>query len=141
MAVAETPPPAYLVTLACSPEWLTAQAGAVERQAVLAAIQEACNHRAWTLLAAHVRTTHVHVVVEADRDAEFVMGALKSYASRALNRLAPGGVWRRRWDRHGSARRLWTNWEVLAAIHYVVREQGEPMTVFEMAPLVTETTR
>lgn len=37
------------------------------------------------LLAAHVRPSHVHAVVEADRTPEQVMTALKAYASRALN--------------------------------------------------------
>src|ERR1700722_20216343 len=33
---------------------------------VLAALREVCPHRGWSLLAAHVRTNHVHVVVEAE---------------------------------------------------------------------------
>ena len=36
------------------------------RDAVLAAILERCKDREWSLLAGHVRTNHVHVVVEAD---------------------------------------------------------------------------
>jgi hypothetical protein len=37
----------------------------IRREAVLAAIQEVCGYRGWTLLAAHVRSNHVHTVVEA----------------------------------------------------------------------------
>ena len=36
------------------------------RAIVLAALCEVCLHRNWHLLAAHVRTNHVHVVVEAE---------------------------------------------------------------------------
>ncbi len=36
------------------------------RDVVLAAIREVCTQRGWTLLAAHVRRTHVHVVVSAE---------------------------------------------------------------------------
>jgi hypothetical protein len=34
------------------------------REAVLAAMLERCSDRRWRLLAAHVRTHHVHIVVE-----------------------------------------------------------------------------
>jgi REP element-mobilizing transposase RayT len=36
------------------------------REAVLAAMVERCSDHHWSLLAAHVRTNHVHIVVEAD---------------------------------------------------------------------------
>ena len=36
-----------------------------------------------------------------------------------------------RWARHGSIRYLWKEAEVEAAIQYVVKEQGLPMSVFE----------
>ncbi len=42
------------------------------RQMALQAIQEVCAHRAWTLIALQVRTTHVHVVVEAETQPEAV---------------------------------------------------------------------
>ena len=36
-----------------------------DRAAVLEAIRKHCGHRSWNLLAAPVRTNHVHAVVEA----------------------------------------------------------------------------
>jgi hypothetical protein len=42
------------------------------RNAVLASMMERCSNRGWTLLAAHVRTNHVHLVVEADARPERV---------------------------------------------------------------------
>jgi REP element-mobilizing transposase RayT len=79
------------------------------------------------LLAAHVRPSHVHVVVEADRTPELVMNALKAYASRALNESGMDQQDRRRWARHGSTLYLWTPTEIATAVHYVLRKQGEPM--------------
>lgn len=100
------------------------------RAAVLAALGEVCLHCGWTLLAAHVRTNHVHVVVEAEVRPEKVMNDLKSYASRGLNRLGRDGSDRKRWAHHGSTRWLWKDQDVQKAIRYVVEEQGEPMAVF-----------
>ena len=100
------------------------------RAVVLESIRETCLHRGWTLLAAHVRTNHVHVVVEAPVRPERVMNALKSHASRSLNRLASSEPDRKRWARHGSTRWLFKDEEVRQAIQYVVEGQGEPMAVF-----------
>jgi REP element-mobilizing transposase RayT len=106
---------------------------ATRRGVVLASFEQVCSERAWTLLAAHVRTRHVHLVVQADRSPESVMSTLKAYASRALNRMGLDGVDRRRWARHGGTRHLWTQLQVSAAIRYVVCKQGEAMAVFEAA--------
>ena len=78
----------------------------------------------------HVRTNHVHVVVEADVLPEKVMNAFKSYASRGPNRLEIDGGDRKRWARHGSTRWLWKDEDVQEAIRYVVSGQGEPMEVY-----------
>ena len=100
------------------------------RAAVLAALRRHCGHRGWHLLAAHVRSNHVHAVVEAEVRPEKIMNEFKSYASRELNRLGPDGSDRRRWARHGSTRWLWKDQDVQNAIQYVVEEQGEPMALF-----------
>jgi REP element-mobilizing transposase RayT len=80
-------------------------------------------------LAAHVRTNHVHAVVEADAHPEKVMHAFKAYASRSLNRFGIDDPDRKRWARHGSTRWLSKDAEVRRAIDYVVSGQGEPMEV------------
>jgi len=100
------------------------------RWAVLRALRDVCSHRGWNLLAAHVRSTHAHVVVEAEALPEKVMNDFKAYASRALNRLERDEPDRRRWARHGSTRWLWTDQDVRDAIRYVIDEQGEPMAVY-----------
>jgi len=101
------------------------------REAVLEAIIDRCQQADWHLLAVHVRSNHVHVVVE-DRDKpEFVMTQLKSAASRRLNILGFDHPTRKRWARHGSTRRLVNDESVQRAISYVIEGQGQPMAVFE----------
>ena len=101
------------------------------RAAVLDSFREVCARRAWRLLAAHVRSKHVHLVVSAQATPERVMRDIKVQASRALDRTGLDGVGRRHWTHHGSTRYLWKPKQVGSAIHYVVREQGEPMAVWE----------
>ena len=100
------------------------------RAIVLRTLAEVCSHRGWNLLAAQVRTNHVHVIVEAEVQPEKVMNDFKAYASRALNRIESNEPGRRRWARHGSTRWPWRDQDVGEAIRYVVEQQGEPMAVF-----------
>jgi REP element-mobilizing transposase RayT len=101
------------------------------RRVVLTAIQARCLEQNWTLMAAHVRNNHVHVVIEAGVKPERIMNDLKSCASRCLNRAGLDEDARKRWARHGSTRWLWTREGVAAAIRYVVDEQGPRMATFE----------
>ena len=103
----------------------------VRRDALLEAIQEVCAHRGWSLLAAHVQSSHVHTVVEAEVPPERVMSDFKAYGSRRLNQMRLDEANRKRWARHGSTRWLWKPQHVSAAIQYVVAEQGDAMSVFE----------
>jgi REP element-mobilizing transposase RayT len=100
------------------------------RTLVLKTLREVCAHRGWNLLAAHVRSNHVHVILEAEVSPEKVMNDFKAYASRALNRLEGEEGGRRRWARHRSTRWLWKDEDVREAIRYVVEEQGKPMAIF-----------
>jgi REP element-mobilizing transposase RayT len=102
----------------------------IRRTAVLESVQEVCRYRRWNLLAAHVRTTHVHVIVEAEAQPEKIMNDFKSYASRKLNHLKCDTPNRKRWAHHGSTQWLFEDEIVRQAIRYVVDEQGEPMAVF-----------
>ena len=60
----------------------------IRRNAVLRAIHEVCGYRGWNLLAAHVRSNHVHTVVAAEAEPERVMNDFKVYASRRLTRMS-----------------------------------------------------
>jgi REP element-mobilizing transposase RayT len=103
----------------------------IRRDAVLKAIQDVCAHNDWNLLAAHVRTSHVHAVVVAEVALERVMNAFKAYASRRLNDRRVDAEGRKRRARHGSTRHLWKPEQLSAASQYVVNEQGDPMSIFE----------
>jgi REP element-mobilizing transposase RayT len=84
----------------------------------------------WSVFAAHVRSSHVHIVAESEARPERIMNDLKSYASRCLKRMGLDPPACKRWARHGSTRWLLAE-NVSAAVRYVVDEQGEPMSVFE----------
>jgi REP element-mobilizing transposase RayT len=100
------------------------------RESVLGALVERCSNRNWSLIAAHVRTTHVHVLVDAEGTPERVMNDLKSYASRCLNRSGFDDPSRKRWARHGSTGWLHKKEDISAALQYVVDKQGAPMAVY-----------
>ena len=101
--------------------------GAAERPIVLSAIREVCRFRGWSLLAAHIRASHVHVVVSANCEPEHIMNSFKAYASRALNKT---GETRRRWTRHGSTKYLNSPETISAAVRYVLEGQGAPMELY-----------
>ena len=100
------------------------------RLTVLASIREHCQYKSWPLLAAHVRTNHVHVILEATHPPEKILTELKAYASRKLNQVGMDTPDRRRWSRHGSTRYLWKREEVETAIVYVADRQGNPMAMY-----------
>ena len=101
--------------------------GPEQRRIVLQTAIDVCRHRGWILKAAHVRTTHVHLVVEAEIAQERIMNSVKSYSSRALKR-------HKSWARHGSTLYLWTREEVARAIRYAVSGQGAPMAMYTPNP-------
>ncbi|MCC7145428.1 MAG: class I tRNA ligase family protein [Phycisphaeraceae bacterium] len=98
---------------------------APQRRQVQDAIVEVCRHRDWSLLAAHVRTNHVHVVLSADAAPEKVMSDFKSYATRHLREAGLAVEEERIWTRHGSTRYLNDDASIIAAYKYVVDQQGE----------------
>ena len=95
------------------------------RHAVQEAIIGVCSHRGWRLFALHVRTTHVHAVISADTPPERVMNDLKAYATRRLRESELLREADRLWTRHGSTRYLHGEASKLAAVRYVVEDQGE----------------
>ena len=95
------------------------------RRALMDAVEETCRHRGWSLLALHVRLTHLHAVVRAADDTpERVMNDLKSYGTRRLRLTGAIADDRRVWSRHGSTRYLNGETAVRRAVRYAVLEQG-----------------
>jgi REP element-mobilizing transposase RayT len=102
-----------------------------KRGIVLKAFLNECTFRQWELLAAHIRTNHVHIIVHAQIPPERVMSTLKSRASRFLNEAGFDNNSTKRWTHHGSTRYLWKEEQVEATIDYVINQQGEKMEFFE----------
>jgi REP element-mobilizing transposase RayT len=108
--------------------------GPLEREIVRGAIIDLAAERRWLLLAVHVRSNHVHVVVSAEREPERIMSDLKARASRDLSFAGFDSEVRRRWTRHGSTRHLFEEDQVEAAIRYAIDEQGERMAWYLKEP-------
>ena len=68
----------------------------IRRDVVLEAMQSVCAHRGLNLLAAHVRSNHLHAVVDAEAPPERIMNNFKAYASRHLNRTGLDEAGRKR---------------------------------------------
>jgi len=83
------------------------------------------------LIAAHLGSTHVHLVIAAKENPARVMGDIKSYASRALNRAGYDGIRTKRWAVSGYKQYLWKPDEVQRAIDYVLNRQGKSLAVYK----------
>jgi REP element-mobilizing transposase RayT len=125
--------------IARSPFWQGQQAAllrhrpvtldARRRGAVDAAIRDTCAIRQWRLVAANVRTNHVHAVVDAPCDPERVLSALKANATRVMRQQ---GCWPHAhspWAHGGTKRYLWTEPSLRRAIDYVVNGQGDDLPI------------
>jgi REP element-mobilizing transposase RayT len=107
---------------------------AAEREIVCKAIVDLAESKGWLLLAVHVRSNHVHVVISAERDPGRLMSDLKGRASRDLTLAGFDDAARRRWTRHGSTQHLFREDEVEAKIRYTLDEQGERMAWYAKEP-------
>ncbi len=101
------------------------------RKEALKAIEELAKRKSWNLLAAHVRSNHIHIVVSANGSVERIMNDVKTAISRRLNKLYPAEAGAIRWTRHGSTRYLWKNEDVESAVEYTISGQGNAMAVFD----------
>ena len=103
----------------------------VRRKLVLESVREVSRYRKWVLLAVHVRSTHVHLLVQAaGYTPEQAMTMFKAYASRALNRAGVDPEGRKRWARHGSTRYINTPQGLRDTMRYIKDEQGEVMELW-----------
>jgi REP element-mobilizing transposase RayT len=82
----------------------------------------------WTLIALHVRSNHLHLVIKPYHAPERMMQTIKAACSRALNKYDPRLTHYKKWTEHGSTRYLWSPVVTNAAIRYVLYEQGTPMS-------------
>jgi REP element-mobilizing transposase RayT len=103
----------------------------IHRRIVLEQIIKTSEHYKWLLIAAHVRTNHVHIVVRSEAQPEFVMNQVKAYSTRKLNEHFPDHKKQKKWSRHGSTRNLYGQAATHAVVDYVINRQGEPMAFYE----------
>src|SRR4029078_2371804 len=103
------------------------------RQAVQETILQVCEYRRWSLVAVHVRTTHVHAVMNAPVEPEKVLNSFKSYATRRLRDFALIGSETRPWSRGGSKRYVWNDRQLHDVVNYTTNRQGD---VLVPAPFV-----
>jgi REP element-mobilizing transposase RayT len=102
-----------------------------DRQMVREAIVALCRRRAWRLLALHVRTTHVHGLVQAEGvPPNRVMGDWKANVSHALKSRWPDR--QRFWTRGGDVRSVRSS--VDEVLRYILDGQGEPMEIYVARP-------
>src|SRR4051812_7600556 len=99
------------------------------RRVVADAIGQTCAIRGWRLIAMHIRSNHVHLVVQGASTPERMLNDFKSYASRRISKQLNESRKLKRWTRHGSTRYLWNVASVEAAVKYVIEEQGDQLEV------------
>ncbi|MBV9158565.1 MAG: transposase [Acidobacteriaceae bacterium] len=104
-----------------------------DRALVLKSIIETCSHRAWHLFGVHVRTNHVHAVLQTDVPVERALNYLKARATFVLKTRHSGR--QRFWTKHGSTRYLWSRASVADALDYVMNQQGSPMDSWAPDPI------
>jgi REP element-mobilizing transposase RayT len=100
------------------------------RSLVLNAITNVCAFREWFLYALHVRTNHVHGIVEANAQPRQILHDWKAYATRLLRTEGEDLAGRILWTHGGSARRITKHEDLTGAVDYVLRRQGEPMEIY-----------
>ncbi|MCB9478334.1 MAG: transposase [Deltaproteobacteria bacterium] len=101
-----------------------------ERSVVLNRIIDTCSWRGWHLFAVHVRSNHVHVVVQADTSPERAIAAFKANATRGLKEIEDSSRQGKRWAHHGSTQYIWNRDGLDTAINYVIDEQGKAMATY-----------
>ena len=103
----------------------------MQRNTVLNSVIQTCRYNNWRLFAAHIRSNHVHIVLQSTVAKENTTGKLKIYATKDLKKYHAELSWRKIfWSRHGSMKNIWCEESIFPALYYVVRRQGEPMAVY-----------
>jgi REP element-mobilizing transposase RayT len=99
-----------------------------QRQIVLSTILKHCEIKNWQLIAVHVRSNHVHILLKTNEAQDRVMTALKAWSTRKLREA--GHVFERVWTKHGSTKYIFKLKKLREKKHYIIHEQGEMMSHF-----------
>ena len=95
-----------------------------QRRVVEQAIKETCSTRKWIQWATNARTNHVHTVVTADCTSKEARAILKAAATKKMREQRCWHSNRSPWADKGSRRRVRTHKQLMAAIDYVLYDQG-----------------
>lgn len=102
-----------------------------QREITLQSMKKTCDYFSWKIFAAHVRSNHVHIILQSTISKEKTMTKLKAYATQALRKNDNDLLNRQKfWAVHGSTRLIWYPEIAFPALYYIVEEQGEPMALF-----------
>jgi REP element-mobilizing transposase RayT len=96
-----------------------------QRKVVEQSIREECLKRKWIFWAANARTNHVHSVVTADCGSKQARAILKAAATWTLREQGHWKSNRSPWADRGSRRKVYNQKRLMAAIDYVLYDQGE----------------
>jgi REP element-mobilizing transposase RayT len=118
----------HMQSMMCEP---ALQFSTVQRQTVLQSIIQTCQYNHWILYAVHVRMEHVHLVLQSSSTKEDTQKIIKCYATKELKKHHSELSQRSHfWSRQGSTRNIWSPESLFPALHYVIKQQGEPMALF-----------
>ena len=98
-----------------------------KREIIKTAIENTCQRSHWHIYALHVRTNHLHIVLQADQQVDDVMRILKTNATILLRKKGEIEQDRKVWSRHGSTKYLWTDQSIYYTCEYTITEQGHQM--------------
>ncbi len=101
-----------------------------QRKTVLKSIVYACKHYHWHLIAAHVRSNHIHFLLNAEKDPDFIAIKVKAFATRFLKKSHPEIPIQKYWTRGQSTRYVWKKSMVYVAADYIIERQGEKMAYY-----------
>ena len=102
-----------------------------QREIVLQSVIDTCRSANWYLHAAHVRSNHIHIVLQTEKKPEQAMISLKAYATRYLKKEYPEMERKHFWSLGESTGYLYRPEYIAAAVHYVIEEQGEKMAYYK----------
>ncbi|MBV9303395.1 MAG: hypothetical protein JOY53_14885 [Acidobacteriaceae bacterium] len=72
----------------------------------------------------------MHAVVSGPTAPDRMLSDFKAYATRSLRRNLSNLRRQRYWAHHGSTRYLWNQAGLIAAIEFVLNDQGKPMACY-----------
>lgn len=88
-------------------------------------IEQVSMHRKWNLVAANVRTNHVHIVVVAGHSADRTLADCKAWCTRRLREAGSLDPPERQvWTEGGSTRMVFDAQGLAAVVHYTKFGQG-----------------